>query len=216
MKEHLSKIYALGQQVESYSGCTPTSLGRVLGVEVCGLAKYYNNADDALDVYFAGPSAMRLFLKKTDTFQRYTFEYSWTRDEESIDLEKINVILDTPGSMVNRRSSAHLSFDRTSLAYLSLGLEIPVNNVMANLVYNWGEQKKLIKGSLSVERRVVSTVYVLLKKTEYGRHEAEAMITYFDTQVLHWTGLMSATPSKSSFSARFDSAFHDPISIKGN
>ncbi len=190
-------------------------MSRIFGVEFCGLAKYHTNLDNPLDMYFTGPSAFKVYLKKTDTFSKYTFEYTWLQDVDNRDMDHINVVLDTPGSMVNRRSSVMVSFDRTTYSYLSLGVEVPVNNVMANFVYNWSKEKKLVKGALSVDRQIVATAYTLLKKTDAGRYEAEARMSYYSMQILHWTGLLSMTNAKSSIIARFESSSHNPVTLKG-
>ena len=74
----------------------------------------------------------KLSLKKTDQFQKYVFEYSWTTKnlDESTNkvVNDIKVTYDTPGSLIVRRSSMELKFDN-ALSYFSLGLEIPINKV---------------------------------------------------------------------------------------
>ena len=75
----------------------------------------------------------KLSLKKTDQFEKYVFEYSWSTknvDEATNKLiHDIKVTYDTPGSQIGRRSSMELKFD-SALSFVSLGLEIPINKVI--------------------------------------------------------------------------------------
>ena len=75
----------------------------------------------------------KLSLKKTDQFEKYVFEYSWSTknvDEATNKLiNDIKVTYDTPGSQIGRRSSMELKFD-SALSFVSLGLEIPINKVI--------------------------------------------------------------------------------------
>lgn len=188
----------------------------VFGVEMCGTAKHYNNPNEALDVYLAGPSAFKVGLGKTDAFSKYTFEYEWSSTFEGISMDHITAVLDTPGSRINRRSSMSLTFDKATLQYLAIGVEIPVNNIAANMVYDWSQQKKLIKAGLSVERQTIGSFYYLLKSADYGRYETEAKFIFQAQTLIDWSATLSLSGTKKSLSAQLQGVLHDPVTLNAD
>ena len=109
--------------------CSPQAVSDILAVEGCARVKYHesNNAGTPLFM-FAGPSRLSLSLAKTDTFEKYAFSYTLSKDDESakpgLELGSVRISLDTPGSTRSHKTSLDLVAD-SGLSYLSADFKLP-------------------------------------------------------------------------------------------
>ncbi|XP_071443259.1 uncharacterized protein [Hetaerina americana] len=147
-----SEVFALGREAgemrplsgraegrEEAESCTPKTVSKAIGCEVCAKASYPNATGDSTSPRFplTGPALISVVLKKTDTFDRYEIKYEYTdeaREEERGEgripmtddeyLEDMrtggkrfkivrNLLLyfDTPGSQVNRKIRGALTME---------------------------------------------------------------------------------------------------------
>ena len=143
-------MYSLLQAV-TYSGCTPNGFNQVVGMQLCGSTSFFDNPKDSFDLLFAGPFEAGLTLEKVDTFSKYIFEYEWKEDERDVSQQKLIAMWDTPGSTVNRRARLHVMFNKIFYNYALLDLQIPVNQIALNGLYQWTAEKKMLRAALAME-----------------------------------------------------------------
>ena len=64
--------------VEAFDGCTSNMFtSKLFGLEACAKAKYHYDPENAMALYFTGPSVAKFNLRKTDVFDKYIFSYEW-------------------------------------------------------------------------------------------------------------------------------------------
>ena len=191
---------------KTYEGCTSETFNKFLGLKMCGQALYHENPKDELDLYFAGPISFKLGMTKIDIFDKFTFDYEWTQDEPT--QAQLIVILDTPGSMINRRSSVNLSLDPKTLTSMSLDVEIPVKDVKINAMYLWTSLEKVLKASFNMENREVLSLHQSLKVQDEGREtDGKMLVKYQQDELIHWTGSLTRSMTKMDLSTSLDSIY---------
>lgn len=113
---------------EEFSGCTPSTVNDVLGVEICGRATYHViDGKGPSSYYFAGPSHLSIGVQKTDVFDKYVFAYVWDHHAADHDL---HVTFDTPGSRINRLTGVEVKFN-DDFSKFGFDLYSPVHEVKA-------------------------------------------------------------------------------------
>ena len=196
-------------QAVSYNGCTPSGFNQIVGMELCGSTTFYDNPQDTFDLLFAGPFEAKLALEKVDTFSKYTFEYQWKEDEANQGQQELLAVWDTPGSTVNRRASLKLVFNKLFYNYAALDVQIPVQNVVLNGVYQWSDEKKMVKTALAMEGRTVAQLSYVLEQpvSEMGRYESKLSVIYQESKILGWDARLLMTEMKMDASSTLTGVF---------
>lgn len=187
-----------------FNGCTSNTFSQLFGVQLCGSALYFDNPKDNLDLVFAGPFSLKIDLSKTDSFDAYTFDYSWINDDQET---KIMAILDTPGSRINRRSSLNMLFNSLNWDHLALSLEIPVKQIDIDVIYQWKSQGKLLKASLSMENQLIASLHNSLKQVDNGKYEAQIKANYKQMELILWKGSFMSSSNKLDLTTQLKSHF---------
>merc|ERR1711874_126780 len=189
----------------NHAGCTPNSFNRVVGMKLCGSALYHHNPQDHLA--FAGPIKMKIGLEKIDTFDKYTFEYQRIPANPSESLTKMFAIWDTPGSSINRLSKINLALDESTLNFVKVDVEIPINQIKINALYRWTDADKVIKASFAMENEVLLSLRQSIQRTEEGKYNAIARATYKKFDIINLTGTFIATDRKMDIKTNLKSGY---------
>ncbi|XP_032670099.1 uncharacterized protein LOC116843644 isoform X1 [Odontomachus brunneus] len=99
------------QNIISNTTCTWTALDRLIGLKMCTDYQFSNVTKNPQAPYFilTGLTLFKVSLNKADpTAKNYVFEYSWNKTEKH---SIFRLMFDTPGSQVNRKLSATVTFD---------------------------------------------------------------------------------------------------------
>jgi hypothetical protein len=148
------------------------------------------------------------------------FKYQYKEEKKKAqdgNLKELELLFDTPGSNINRKSKIEIKADVNDWKFVSFGMDMPFNDVKINLVYDWGVLKKLFKGGVLMKGKNVVLFKSQLKTNKPSeKYEAIAEFKYMDQQYLKWTGDLSLTAKKSSLAAKFEGTAHDPIELAGD
>merc|ERR1712142_1046325 len=154
------------QDAITMSKCTGETFAAITGLEMCGEVRLPNAAMVKTAPYFplTGPVNMRLAIAKKDAkLTSYDFEASRT----SVDgVEALKLILDTPGSEINRELSTIVSLN-TVAKTLDINVRSPWKKVAvgASLVNN-ADLKKVNAKLVIDEKKEYSAAATVLVQTE--------------------------------------------------
>ena len=178
-----------------------------MGMQLCGSTIFYDNPHDTFDLLFAGPFEAKLALEKVDTFSKYTFEYQWKENEEDSGQQALLAVWDTPGSRVNRRASLNLIYNKVFYNYAALDVQIPVQNIVLNGVFQWSEDKKMIKTALAMEGRTMAQLSYVLEQPQEGRYESQLAVVYQESKIIGWDARLLMTNMKMDGSSTLTGVF---------
>jgi len=153
------------QDAITMSKCTGETLAAITGLEMCGEVRLPNAAMVKTAPYFplTGPVNMRLAIAKKDAkLTSYDFEASRT----SVDgVEALKLILDTPGSEINRELSTIVSLN-TVAKTLDINVRSPWKKVAvaASLVNNADLKKVNAKLVIDEKKEYSATATVLVQR----------------------------------------------------
>ena len=203
---------------ESLEKCSSDKIANLLGFKICAEGHYYSgNAGSSPEWYFTGSSFAAIYLKKIDSLDRISVDYSWSRDDSSPGkgiMDDIRLVLDTPGSKMKRGFFTQLKFDNIKTFFL-IEIDFPVWNTHMELRYDWSPMKKTIKGSLTIEGFDIIVLSMQLEKQD-NKYEASCNLIYWNKEIVDWQGTVHTVPNKHSLDATLKGSFHDPIAIAGD
>ncbi len=109
-------------------------------------------------------------MVKTDTFDKYSLVYAWSRDDTKPDLSltTLRVALDTPGSYRSHRTGLSLAYDGKH-RYLSADAQLPYKQIQAAVRYEWTDGTKQVKGSLRAKGGNIGSLNAAVKTEMPGR-----------------------------------------------
>ena len=202
---------------ESINTCTPALLSDTLGLKYCLTGSYHSSStSDAPKWYFRGPVKAEITMKKADKFDSIVANYKWKKEAKFTkgEMQSIDVVIDTPGSTVNRKSYLQIQFNNL-LSYFIFDLSIPLRESHILIEYDWSNLRKIIRGRF---RRLGSDIINFQTKLDaYPRkYEGVVDLTFLDTQILNWKGTFYNISNRYRIDATLDSYYHKPVIIKGN
>ena len=202
---------------QSLDTCSPSLLSDTLGLKYCISGSFYKGRQSETPKwYFTGPIRANVIMSKVDSFKSIVAKYKW-RDETKMtkgQLQSIDVIIDTPGSSVNRKSYLQIQFNNLK-SYFLFDLSIPLRESHILFEYDWSSRRKVVRAKF---RRLGADVIDFQSKLDaYPRkYEGVVDLTFFDTPLLDWKGTFYNISNRYRIDATLNSYYHKPILIKGN
>ena len=203
---------------QSMDICSSKFASDIFGLELCAVGKYHkSNGKFTPAWYFFGPAKVEINLRKTDKFEKLTFDYTWVTDDSKPEkgiMEDFKLIIDTPGSLRNRKVYAQLKFDDIN-SYFLFDLNMPIRKTQLELKFDWRSNKKLLSGFMFNEGTEVFTVLGDIE-TFSMKHEANAKLYIRGDQMLNWKGVVYSNSNKFNLNAELQGSFHQPIVVKAD
>ncbi|CAG7820252.1 unnamed protein product [Allacma fusca] len=173
-KPHVVEQGPEGVPKIEYKSCKGST---IFGVEFC------TEIDTPEHIIFplSTPAVVSVYIQKTDTFDSYDFEYSFSNENS---VTSVKVDFDTPGSQINRKLSANFELDYIN-GELEAAVHAPTKSFSIDGKYSASEK--------SVQLSVTSMDdQVLIFKTGLNQHgtrlEPNLFIQFYNRPLLHLEG----------------------------
>ena len=99
---------------------------------------------------------------------------------------------------------------------LELDMKMPVHDIGANVVYDWGPSKKLAKAAFFLKQQEIASFRYVLKNSGPNDFESEAILTHSGTKIVHWKGDLTNTDAKKTLDCQLQGVFlTSPATLKG-
>ena len=192
--------------------CSSDVYSNMLGLRLCAVGAYSQDPSN----YFYPNNRLAIQLYKTDNFDKYTFDYLWS-DQDQDGIQEVHLEYDTPGSNINRKSAVEVKFKAMDWSYLDFNLKMPVKGIQANLVYNFERSNPFVKAGLVMDGQTTLLLNGKFKTSKDGHFNSDARLVYFDTEVINWSGTVGVTEKKMSMMATLGSdLLEEPITLQGS
>jgi len=163
--------------------CTSQGISTVLGLQLCSEMSFLHQ-DSGFS--FMEPSALSVYVEKTDTFDSYEFDYKWSAEDEEV--TDVSILLNTPGSTVDRRLAASLYYDR-ALGKLEGKLEGPSKSLHVEGKYSDASQSLQLT-ILSQRQQVL--LFSTALRAQGNRLEPYLLLTFYESPVIEVQGIMDS------------------------
>ena len=205
--------------VISRRGCTPASLSRVFGAELCAEIDFYPKSATGPGGLLRGPSHATLYLQKTDSHDQYVFEYKWTNEEVKRQMIRtVSLKLDTPHSKIDRQISAKLTMDEPAKSLRAIFVS-PLKNAELVGKYEFSEMLKGADVLLNVDGSEVASIRAALRseiKDNTGRYVPSLVVTRRSQELVNFQGSYNyVTGSKYSCDFQLKQLTVRPIRVTG-
>ena len=102
------------------------------------------------------------------------------------------------------------------MQYLEVDMKMPVHDIGANVVYDWGPSKKLAKAAFFLKQQEVASFRYVLKNSGPNDFQSEAILTHSGTKIVHWKGDFTNTDMKKTLDCQLQGVFlTSPATLKG-
>lgn len=201
-----------GRRIQQQS-CSPAMFSKVFGAEFCGEIDFWPRTKEGPRGPLTGAAHFEVSVRKTDAHKSYIFEF---RREA---LKSISLIVDTPGSEINRRFAAQLNVDPNARS-LRASLVSPFKSAELAGKYEYNQFIKAADILLNVDGAQVAAIRASLRtdvKNGSGRLEPTLIITQNDREVVNFGGYyFFAAGSKYGFDFQLKHLTVRPIRVTGN
>ncbi len=205
-------IQPIKQTAFSRKSCSPSELSRYFGVELCSEIEFWPRTPSGPRGPLTGPSHAAFFLRKTDTHASYHLDF------QREGLRAISLILDTPGSQINRRLAGQVTLDETTKS-LRAHFQNPQISLELTGKYEYNHLVKGVDVVLMVDGNQVSSIRASLGtdlKASSGRYEPSLIIAQRGNEVFNLQGFYSyVTTSKYGFDLQLKHLTVRPIRLTG-
>lgn len=99
-RNQIKELQPLSSDMFHFSACSEAYTAKLLGVNLCSELSYPFGSETAPMFPLSGPLAAKFFVEKTDVMDEFVFEYLHSN---VAGVRKSSVMVDTPGSSINRR-----------------------------------------------------------------------------------------------------------------
>lgn len=172
-------------QVE-HKKCTSTEVAERIGLELCGEVSYPTSQGQVIISPMSGPSAVKIYLSKKDTFTSANIEASVIRNQASgVDTARFS--FNTPGSRVDRELVADFRLDSNNKDF-SLNLKSPWKRaVITGMLQSDPSLKKAVLKAIMDETTEYSVT------AEVRSEQRSNAVKYVPNIVVVWPGRQPMT-----------------------
>ncbi|CAG0913567.1 unnamed protein product [Notodromas monacha] len=215
-----SMIESSTESVPSTATCTGHALSRLAGIEACVTLTKPSNVPSDTSLFLAGNTQLGVFLRKTDTFQSYNVDYTYSVEPTARGpVYSGRVKLDTPGSQQDRLLSTHAVLD-VPQGQLKWRLQTPVVSAAATGAYSWTPSLKALNVTLDVNEDELLSVASQVKTTSGGSdsiiHEPSFALNINGRKPLRARGRLETSKSKFNGKLSIDGVAWKPITVKAS
>lgn len=208
----------VAQRKVEYKKCFDEDLSTKLGWELCGEVSYPNDPT-GIKLPTKGPSAVKVYINKRDTFTSARVEASFIRNQaEKTDTARFS--FNTPGSRIDREVTADFKLDRINKD-ISLKIKSPWKRVTVSGQLQ--SDAALKKASLmamvddNIEYSVTAEVRTIDQKNNAIKYIPSVKIVWPERQPITLEGQLTYIKGRRAMgNAVIKNAFSEPITIDGS